>query len=125
MLFFNSVRNLGITKTAGAFPLTSKGASSGTESSLQINTWTALLIETVSLFFGSGEKCLFYFTQIQFKNLSKVFHFAFFSCKSPPGFVRTVENFAKTGERTDECQGNLLWRAARWPCGPRAAALGM
>lgn len=78
MLFFNSVRNPGIIKTAGAFPLTSKGASSGTESSLQINTWTALLIETVSFLFESGEKCLFYFTQIQFKIFQMGFILPFF-----------------------------------------------
>lgn len=77
LLFFNSVRNLGTIKTEGAFPLTSKSASSGTEASLQINTWGALLTETALVILGWGELFISFHTD-SVQNLSKGFHFAAF-----------------------------------------------
>lgn len=75
--FFNPVRNLGTIKTPGAFPLTSKGASCGTEASLQIDTWGALLTETAFGISQWGELIISFHTD-SLQNLAKGVHFAAF-----------------------------------------------
>lgn len=126
LVFFNPVRNLGTIKTPRAFPLTSKGASSGTEASLQIDTWGALR-QKLPLVFHSGENCLFHFTQIRLKTLPKEFTLLLFCvvvgifcmCKSP----LCLTSPSRVCKILWELGNSLLRQAGRWLCGPHAAGL--
>lgn len=77
LIFFNPARNLGTIKTGGAFPLTSKSANSGTEASLQINMWGALLTATAFGISEWGELFISFHTD-WLQNFSKGFNFAAF-----------------------------------------------